>query len=517
MDTDSRDSFCHIVGRLTEIMLQDIPSKFSAVCKESPDTDYLNAAMNVAARFGALKVLEHVLREYEWLPSGETLATAIKFGQADFAKYVVDLGIDLSANEGNWMEDAADNYDRDTTILEYIAEHSGSQPRIKEKLMHFVCEYGKIGAVKYLAGKGVNMMYNDGVFITGAVKWKHLHVVEFLCEHADFTTSALYDGMLKAIETEAWQIFKFLYGKIQSKLTVASRHELLHRAVTFAKPTLVEYLVGTCELDVKYKGYKIVRTAITRGGSGYIITYLLDHIQTIPMHNLFVVMRAAVQNENVLVLHELFRRFGTSLVDPMTILHLATSEGKRRSCGYLVNTHSRPFGVLDDMLIIACKKGYVDLVGLFLDHTADVNANTGAPIKEAAKAGHLPVVTTLLARGANVPLLSFDEYRRIRIRDPEVARALDRAIANANADPTQRPDNSTSRKRKAPEQARVDFLHEMLRDRLKDDDECPVRLENLKAMKREHVVFWPGCSHMMCIECYQLVDACPVCRRSRFE
>jgi|SRR5579872_3419662 len=82
-------------------------------------------------------------------------------------------------------------------------------------------------------------------------------------------------------------------------------------------------------------------------------------------------------------------------------METALLNGQLTSVLYL-EKRGTPFHNLNDMFVVACRCGYLDLVMYLWTKNPDINFRFGEPLKMAARNGHTEVVKFLIKCGANI-------------------------------------------------------------------------------------------------------------------
>jgi len=81
-------------------------------------------------------------------------------------------------------------------------------------------------------------------------------------------------------------------------------------------------------------------------------------------------------------------------------IRTATNLNNKQMVEYFINNYKLS-STYNSCLKIASKYGYIELISLFIENGADVNADYGSPLKLAAINGQLSSVKLLVSKGAN--------------------------------------------------------------------------------------------------------------------
>jgi ankyrin repeat protein len=113
----------------------------------------------------------------------------------------------------------------------------------------------------------------------------------------------------------------------------------------------------------------------------------------------------------------------------------AAYTGKIQTVEYLVSLHP-PVEHTTNALEGACFNQQLEIITLLIAAGADVNANNGRLVNEAAKMDHLEVLQLLVNAGADITLITEENIRRyIRSRSKNLIDYLNIKFAEVNRSP----------------------------------------------------------------------------------
>jgi len=380
-------------------------------------------------------------------------------------------------------------------------------------VVSLAAECGALDIMKFIVNEDMCMPDNETVkrAIRSRREQMVTYLVGLLFKDGPPKDADAWSLMKTATYANSLPIFTYLYEKCE--LHATNKQDIFELAVKIHSNQIVEHLVDTRKFDVTLNNYAAFHTCVIFD-QGNMLSYLFAHVQCISQFHMQTLIHTAVTAQNrgmvFYLCSKTFDREGAL----HEALGFATEKGKEEVCRHLVENFVRDPHKIDEMLRIACRFGQLDLVKMYLARGAAATGNNNTPLTIAALEGHIDVVTHLRQIGAVPSTIAEETMSDIERRHPAVAAYLRTPLPHSPV-AQQHPQASARKRQQMSDPTEVSFLRQQFLDRLRDDDECPVCMEKLKPLQQDHIIFWPKCSHILCIECHANVDKCPTCRKGR--
>lgn len=300
---------------ITKMGLTETDELDIAKCTDNKDKLLL---LQISCIVGDLQMCKYLIQICGCIDMTNTLMFGVIYNHLDIVKYLVEKGIDIDV--GNSYAIIRSAGDGNLDIVKYLVENGASIDN--KNLLYSAIGGGNLEIVKYLVEKGANI--NDPHLLSYAVECDNFEIVKYLVDKGANVNNS--STLSNAVLNNNLEIVKYLVEKGANANDLSS----LYNAINNDNLEILKYLVG--------KGANVNRSDLLSTaascGNIEIVKYLVE--------------------------------VGANIKYTYAITN-ATSYGNFEIFKYLVDIGTNDKNDDKEILIIAVRNGYIDIVKYFVE------------------------------------------------------------------------------------------------------------------------------------------------------